>query len=50
MAGFTVEQLREDRAVIFIHTTDVENGVSMERDFPGHLVRAQDGSWQITFS
>ncbi len=43
----SLDRLREDSAVVRIHVHQVVNGSVREFEHPVHLVRAEDGTWQV---
>jgi len=47
MQEFSIDRLRESRAIVRIHHTLEIGGSLVERVAPVHLVRTEDGTWQI---
>jgi hypothetical protein len=47
MEAFTLERVREREAIVRIRATLMENGSPRTIQHPMHLVRAEDGTWQV---
>jgi hypothetical protein len=47
MTLFRIDLLREDRAIVDIVADDNIDGVIEVRRSPAHLVRTEDGAWQL---
>ena len=47
MTQLEVDLLREGRAIVRIRTIEDGGGVIRESSSPVHLIRAEDGSWQV---
>jgi hypothetical protein len=47
MTLFRIDLLREDRAIVDIVADDNIDGVIEVRRYPAHLVRTEDGAWQL---
>jgi hypothetical protein len=47
MGSFTTDWLREDRAIVRVQHTLIENGAPVIFESPIELLRAEDGTWQV---